>query len=295
MMKTEIANLAKISQQIGSRLDYVQGGGGNISVKISSDLMAIKASGYELKNLDEKTGFAFVNHHKINQEILKFCDQESGNDEEFSAVVKLSTQTVESYPNLRPSMETGFHSLLDFTYVIHSHSVYAAILACSFEGKKIAEEIFSEMLWIDYKNPGWQLTREILFALRSTKKPRIIFLQNHGLIVGEDSADSVLKLHEEVNDKIKNHLKISDFKFEKTKFCDVNFMHQNALFPDQIVFGLSKEFAQSEVAKHIFAAYSFILQSIENIGFKPVFISKENVDFVANMESEKYRKEVAIK
>jgi len=63
-MKNKIEKLAWLSQNIGNHLDYVQGGGGNISVKISDNLMAIKASGFELKNLTENYGFAFVNHQR---------------------------------------------------------------------------------------------------------------------------------------------------------------------------------------------------------------------------------------
>ena len=70
-MKNKLEKLAWLSQKIGNRLDYVQGGGGNISVKISDNLMAIKASGFELKNLTENYGFAFVNHQRIAKEINK--------------------------------------------------------------------------------------------------------------------------------------------------------------------------------------------------------------------------------
>lgn len=294
-MKRKIANLAKLSHEVGVRLDYVQGGGGNISVKISDDLMAIKASGYELKNVTEKSGFAFVNHAEINQKISEFCRKKNGDDKKFSAAVKLSTKEIMPYQTLRPSMETGFHSIIPFEYVIHSHAVYALILACSSEGKKIAAEIFPNFLWIEYCNPGWQLTEMIFNGLKKSPKSQIIFLQNHGLIVAGNDADELLFLHSEINQKIKKHLNIPEFNFAKTKISDSVFMKKNVLFPDQIVFGISEEFSKSQIASHIFAAYSYILQSIEKSSLKPIFISKENVDFVTNMESEKYRKEVAKK
>lgn len=294
-MKKKIANLVNLSRAIGSNIAYVQGGGGNISVKISDDLMAIKASGYELKNLTETDGFAFVNHAQVNKKIAELCKNGSGSDEEFSHEIKAATQKIDSYPDLRPSMETGFHSLLPFNYVVHSHSVYVAILLCSLEGKKIAEEIFSDFLWISYENPGWNVTAAIFNGLKKQPKPKIIFLQNHGLIVAGDDENEVLNLHESINQKIKNYFKIAEFSLEKVKIYDQKFIHSNIIFPDQVVFGLSKEFAESEVARHIFAAYSFILRSVEEYGLKPVFLEQKNVDFIANMESEKYRKEVAKK
>lgn len=40
--------LVWLCQKIGRKIDYVQGGGGNISVKLDSQYMAIKASGLGL-------------------------------------------------------------------------------------------------------------------------------------------------------------------------------------------------------------------------------------------------------
>ena len=70
---------------------------------------------------------------------------------------------------------------------------------------------------------------------------------------------------------------------------------ENVLFPDQIVFGLNEQFSKSKIANDIFLAYSYILMNIENKGLEANFISKKNIDFIANMENEKYRMEVANK
>ncbi len=37
---------ARLSQSAGARMDYVQGGGGNTSVKLDDTYMAVKASGF---------------------------------------------------------------------------------------------------------------------------------------------------------------------------------------------------------------------------------------------------------
>jgi rhamnose utilization protein RhaD (predicted bifunctional aldolase and dehydrogenase) len=299
-MKQKIADLVYLSQKIGQRLDYVQGGGGNISVKISENLMAIKASGYELKNLTYEDGFAFVNQKQVNQGISDFSDNKNGDDGKFSVVIKSATKSLENYPNLRPSMETGFHSLLPFTYVVHSHSLYAGILNCSQQGEEIAKKLFPDMLWIGYENPGWQVTEAIYLAIKKNKKfAQIIFLQNHGLIVASNDVNQGLELHEMVTKEIQNFLQIPEFKLSEIQNFSTSFMRQNVLFPDQIVFGISEEFDESEVPNkikgHIFAAYSYILRSLAQSALEPVFIAQKNIDFVTNMESEKYRKEVAKK
>ncbi len=321
-MKNKLEKLAWLSQKIGNRLDYVQGGGGNISVKISDNLMAIKASGFELKNLTENSGFAFVNHQKIakkiNKEInneINFLEQDSQhnsqensrkiidevsteialkNEQEFSSIIKESSQEIPPFQALRPSMETGFHSIIQDQFVIHSHSVYALILCCSKQGQKILKEIFPQSIWINYCNPGLELTRKISKTLAKEKSP-IIFLQNHGLIISANQENEALELHQRVNDEIISHLNLTIFNPQKINLIAEQKINENVLFPDQIVFGLNEQFSKSKIANDIFLAYSYILQNIENKALEANFISQENINFIANMENEKYRMEVASK
>ena len=46
-----LSEFARVSGSVGARADYVQGGGGNTSVKLEGGLMAIKASGFCLKDI----------------------------------------------------------------------------------------------------------------------------------------------------------------------------------------------------------------------------------------------------
>ena len=46
-----LSDFARVSQAAGARADYVQGGGGNTSVKLPGGLMAIKASGIGLSEI----------------------------------------------------------------------------------------------------------------------------------------------------------------------------------------------------------------------------------------------------
>ena len=300
-MKNDISNLVELSHKIGSRLDFVQGGGGNISVKISDNLMAVKASGYELKNLTATDGFAFVKHKKIVAEIENLCAKNNGDDAIFSSFIKLFSENIDGYSKLRPSMETGFHSLIPFKYVVHTHSVYGNVFACTKEGGAMMQKIFPQSLFVEYSNPGWQVTASIYkawqdnIALQKNSWPQIILLQNHGLIIAANSADEVFNLHEKVNETIKSYLKLESFEPSKIKLFEQNFMKENILFPDQIVYGLFAEIAQSEIGLHTFLAYSYILQSIEKSALTPLFLQQKDIDFVANMESEKYRREVAQK
>ena len=50
---------AKVSGIAGARADYVQGGGGNTSVKLGGGLMAIKASGFCLSDINRKDSSSY--------------------------------------------------------------------------------------------------------------------------------------------------------------------------------------------------------------------------------------------
>ena len=67
---------------------------------------------------------------------------------------------------------------------------------------------------------------------------------------------------------------------------------QNILFPDQVVYTLSDiSLLQTEGAKEIMSAYSYILRGIEKNSLSPRFLSKQEVSTIQEMESEKFRQE----
>ena len=45
-------------------------------------------------------------------------------------------------------------------------------------------------------------------------------------------------------------------------------------------------------AQEILTAYNFILQILKEKGLTPSFLSKENIETLLNMESEKYRQNI---
>ena len=68
MKKQEnIESLINISHQIGANISYIQGGGGNTSVKINNNLMAIKSSGTNLIDMSKEKGQTLVDFKKITQ------------------------------------------------------------------------------------------------------------------------------------------------------------------------------------------------------------------------------------
>jgi len=283
MTNDELKNLSYISKAIGQYSSYVQGGGGNTSVKMGSNKMAIKASGYLLSDVTETSGFSVVDYNAIRSYLEKPDDDE----EEFVRAIKSFVMETDN----RPSIETGFHVLLG-DYVIHTHSVYANILNCSQEGMGIAEKIFPDSLWIEYATPGRDLTLKIKDAIaKHNGEPEIIFLQNHGVIISGKNFNNVLNLHESLNNKIKEFLNIDKDSFDSWNVIkDFSYVKDHILFPDQVVYTYTGgDSLKSPAAEQTLLAYSFILATIEQKHLTPNFIDKRNIDILLNMESEKYR------
>lgn len=219
MISKELKGLEEISQAVGANIAYVQGGGGNTSVKLDGNLMAVKASGFQLKQVTQTEGYVIVDYQKIRQ-YYNNVDLYSDTDfeKESKDFVNNSVVETEGLKKLRPSVEAGFHSLLK-KYVIHSHSVYANIITCSKNGKDLMDRIFSSkpwgVIWVPYINPGFTLTLKIKeemtrFFKKNGSFPDAVFMENHGLIVNSDDSAECIKLHEDVNLAVREFLGIDE-------------------------------------------------------------------------------------
>jgi len=219
------AKMKRISTYAGGRSDYVQGGGGNTSVKLDESLMAIKASGYTLAEITNEMGYVTVYYpsikgyyNTVDRDIEKDYEKES------LSVNLASVKLLTGMEDKRPSVEVGFHSFLQ-KYVIHTHSVYANLLCCAQEGRDIARDIFADSgiayLFIPYIDPGFRLTLAVkdavaIYRERNGVIPDVIFLENHGLIVSHDDADQAILIHEDVNNRIKKHFGLETYPEPKS-------------------------------------------------------------------------------
>ena len=285
-MKKDIQNLIQVSKKIGGYPAFVQGGGGNISVKINEYLMVIKASGYWLKDMAEDNGISFVNYADISHYIKsnKILDV---TEEGLSVFIKDKMVPMGNDKMLRPSIETGFHSLLEAKYIIHTHSVYVNILCCTEEGKGILRKLFPKAVYVIYANPGRAITMEIARAMK-TKKADIIFMQNHGIVVCSDDAEEGLAKHQIINEKIMEYFHI-DSVYQLEKVC-VNKIRDNVIFPDQVVYAMSGHLSNTQAGQETLCAYDYIIKKVADLGLHLNMIAKEDVEYIKNMESEKYRK-----
>lgn len=212
--------MRRISNYCGNRVDYVQGGGGNTSIKFDDTLMAIKASGYTLKETTEDKGYVTVDYQKIRQYYQSVDPCADRDYEKESLALNLdSVVLLGGMENKRPSVEVGFHSFLP-RCVVHTHSVYANMLCCSVEGKNIAAVVLKgsgiSYAFVPYIDPGFRLTLAIKDAVQTYKQqrgclPDVVFMENHGIVASNDDTEKAIAIHEEVNTRITHHFELGAY------------------------------------------------------------------------------------
>lgn len=197
----------KISKYSGMREDLVQAGGGNSSFKISDERMAIKASGYQLADITEENGYALVNPKIIRKRFLGCENLATLTDDDSKAI--LEDAFIEGE---RPSIETFLHAISG-RYTLHTHSMVANVLTCRQGGMEVLSELFPDALIVPYATPGVELAKAYFETYRKAVKGvdkifKIVFLQNHGLVVSGKTADEVINTTESVTKKIEEYLGI---------------------------------------------------------------------------------------
>lgn len=342
---------AKVSGIAGARADYVQGGGGNTSVKLGGGLMAIKASGFCLSDITPNSAYAVLDGAAIRDFYLTSEPAQFENVETAgSNKAKESVKTIEGLQQLRPSVEAGFHSILK-TFVVHTHSVYANLAACAVNCKEICAAAFegADYSWgmVPYVDPGANLTFAIRDEMKRVeaetgKKPGIIIMQNHGIIAHDDDPDVVLQLHADANERLAKAFGITGDSFPKVSVKEIEpglyeadtpyltealkggayteqFLLEQPLYPDQMVFligtfGMDKaeveegqcvaysdsgkvlmrmDSKKAQVLAETLTAVVFVISHIKAAGHPLSTMGEKAKSFIANWESEKYRKSLA--
>ena len=215
-MNNELKDLIKISKYSGERFDLIQAGGGNSSVKLPDGTMYIKASGFYLSEIEENYAYTIVK----NNELLKIFDDKTIIQETDKRKKDMLCSNYVSKFNMndkfRPSIETLLHSLLK-KYTLHTHPIVVNAILCRNNWKSIIRKLFinDNIILIDYKTPGFELALELKSKLKN-KKPDIIFLQNHGLIVTSDDKSEIIHLTEYVLSVIEKYLSADMEKYKYT-------------------------------------------------------------------------------
>jgi ribulose-5-phosphate 4-epimerase/fuculose-1-phosphate aldolase len=166
---------------------FVVGAEGNISWKFNDTNFVIKCSGYKLS--------------EITEESLVICD--------------LNDSLKKFENNKRPSIEVGFHSWLlkntKFKVIAHTHPTNVMKILCSEKNTNIfsSKRMFPDQVVfngkkscvVPYANPGKDLFEQICFQVTKYEQennefPRLILLQNHGIICCANSFSEAITITE---------------------------------------------------------------------------------------------------
>lgn len=293
------ARLAAMARAAGAGPDLTQGGGGNVSLKMGPERMLIKASGSRLSEMTETRGYALVNHGNIKRQ-LAGCRMGDG---ELLEYICSQSLPVKGSAGAKPSVETGFHALLN-TAVVHVHSAYANVLNMTAEGRAAAGRLFPGSVWIDYVPPGARLCCAVDGPGRATGT-QVLFLANHGLVVSAPGPEGALERTLRVNAEIRSALGLppypsADFPAsglsahnrEKLARRGKAFMLDNVLSPDQALYcgpaeldGSGKDMAS---VNEVLTALFYILDCADMLGWTPRFLTKADRDYLEDMKGGRY-------
>jgi rhamnose utilization protein RhaD (predicted bifunctional aldolase and dehydrogenase) len=202
-LQEKLKALLRLSHELG-REDRGMAilGEGNSSARVSDDTFLIKASGSRLGVLRAQD-LVECNAGML----LPLLDRNRAADEEIETALSACRVNPRSK---KPSIETLFHAfcltLPGADFVGHTHAVAVSQIVCSplasvFAGKRIfPDEIVccgEASVLVPYTDPGLPLARMIrrrvnLFLKQYKQAPRVILLENHGIITLGRTPESVL-------------------------------------------------------------------------------------------------------
>jgi rhamnose utilization protein RhaD (predicted bifunctional aldolase and dehydrogenase)/NAD(P)-dependent dehydrogenase (short-subunit alcohol dehydrogenase family) len=208
-MKPEIKELIEISRYYGSNKDFVIAGGGNTSFK-DDETIWIKASGQALADLNEEelVSLSRKKLHILSSGVYSedtVIREEQVKDDLFRSIIGPGN-------NMRPSVETSLHEIIQYKYIVHLHPTLINGILCSRNAKSLTQKLFGEsVLFVPYTDPGYTLFKKLeseIIAYRRmfSHDPQIIFLENHGSFVGADTTEEIKQIYDNIILKIKEQV-----------------------------------------------------------------------------------------
>lgn len=277
---------------IGKDPCLVQGAGGNVSWK-DNNILWVKASGTSLADASNKDIFVPVDLLSLREAIAL---------DDFNFKPKVIGDS-----KLRPSIEAVLHGLMSQKVVVHIHSISSLIHLVQENADKILKKLIDTSIswgYVDYFKPGADLARAVSTTLKTDESLEVIFLQNHGIVVGGEDMKRVSYLINKLdnllgrgkfkelsletsrnNNQLLKKSNIDGFFFSKNNFLQLLIKDQNlfsllmrswALFPDHVVFLGEKPFVvndENELSNH--------KKDLKNIPF--IFI--KNVGILQNSQA----------
>ncbi len=219
-MKKAISSLIKLAKYAGGRFDLVQAGGGNVGVKIDTENMLVtQAWGITLTETNENVGYAHVNTASV-ADILsdtRVLRADSLTDKNITAneLLRSSNYT----PHIKPTAEVYLHALMPFKYTLHLHPTAINCLLIIDNPQTWIQSSFPTAGFIDYATPGLEVSllfNDYFSSLPANKLPHLVFMKNHGLMIGDDNMEQLISHVETLIDKAEKLSGINNQRYRYT-------------------------------------------------------------------------------
>lgn len=201
--RKKLQELLRLSHELGREdRGLAMLGEGNTSVQLSPATFLVKGSGTNLATLQEKD----VVECRFT-DLLALLDQSGLSDKDIDGALLASRVDATAK---KPSVEALLHayllSLPGIEFVGHTHATAVNGILCSPRARAFAENrMFPDEIvccdvrsvFIPYTDPGLKLAQTIrretaLFLDRHQRPPRVILMENHGIITLGKTVEAVL-------------------------------------------------------------------------------------------------------
>lgn len=183
--------LFQAAQRISARgAFWTQGAGGNVSLKFTDPVgrsrLAIKASGRRLDAMSHPAATVEVDAASFLEKLRNLLATNPSGEQSEQGYAQILKESAESRDDgARPSMETGFHLLLDQPLVLHFHSLPSLWMAEHwFSGtpgfKQWLSASGAPLIFLDWAMPGLELCGLIE---RRAQGAECVLVRNHGVIL----------------------------------------------------------------------------------------------------------------
>jgi rhamnulose-1-phosphate aldolase/alcohol dehydrogenase len=185
----DLEGLLYASRLVGADQSLVLWGGGNTSAKVEEadfrgrrvPVLRVKGSGSDLRTIRPQD-FPGVRL----EDVLPLLDRDEMSDEEMVAYL---AHTLMEPASPRPSIETLLHAFLPPRFVVHTHADAVLALTNTPSGRRwVADALGPGALWIDYRRPGFALSKQVAEAFRASPGATAVVLEKHGLITWGETA-----------------------------------------------------------------------------------------------------------
>jgi len=175
--------LVYASRLIGAETSLVVWGGGNTSLKTSERdhrgrdvaVLRVKGSGSDLKSVQRKD-FPGVRM----DDIRALLDRQDMGDQEMVAYL---AHGLMDPGGVRPSIETLLHGFVGAQAVVHTHADAIVSLTNNDRPQEVLSGVYGkEVIALEYRRPGFRISREVADAIAATPQARALVLERHGTI-----------------------------------------------------------------------------------------------------------------